>query len=72
MAIEVSTGRPAGKAGERHARMAVQSGATLREVFDTVMLCQFFSGATSYVDYGMAVVGAAEDEANKLLQEKKV
>jgi alkylhydroperoxidase/carboxymuconolactone decarboxylase family protein YurZ len=62
MAIEVVTGRPAGKAAERHARKAIQAGATLREVFDTAMLCEFFSGATNYVDYGLAAVRAAEEE----------
>ncbi|MBI2183675.1 MAG: carboxymuconolactone decarboxylase family protein [Thaumarchaeota archaeon] len=71
MTIEVTTGRPNGKAGERHARLAVRAGATLREVFDTVMLCEFFSGATNYVDYGMAVVRAAEDEVQKIKAEQK-
>lgn len=71
IAIEVATGRPSGKAGERHARLAIRAGATPREVFDTVMLCEFFSGATSYVDYGMAVVKAAEDETQKIKAEQK-
>lgn len=70
MAIEVSSGRPSGKAGERHARLAVRAGATLREVFDTSMLCEFFAGSTNYVDYGIAAVRAAEDEALKLKEAK--
>ena len=71
VAVEVVTGRPAGRAGERHARLAVRNGATVREVFDTLMLCEFFSGATNYVDYGVAVVRAAEEEAEKMRQEQK-
>ena len=65
MAIEVSSGRPSGKAGERHARLAVRAGATLHEVFETSMLCEFFAGSTNYVDYGIAAVRAAEDEEQK-------
>ncbi|MAH21693.1 MAG: hypothetical protein CMO12_02645 [Thaumarchaeota archaeon] len=71
MAIEVVTGRPTGKAAERHARLAVRAGASMREVFDTVMLCEFFSGATNYIDYGLRAVSSAEDETEKMKSQEE-
>ena len=71
MAIEVVTGRPTGKAAERHAKLAIRAGASLREVFDTVMLCEFFSGATNYIDYGLRAVSSAEDETEKMKSQEE-
>jgi AhpD family alkylhydroperoxidase len=64
VAVEAATGR--GEKGKSHARKAVRAGATPKEVEESLALCIYLVGMSSWVDGGMECVLAAEEEEAKM------
>lgn len=60
VAIEVATGR--GEKGISHARKAVRAGASMQEIMETLGLCMYLTGMTTWVDSGGSCIRAASDE----------
>ncbi len=60
VALEVAVGR--GERGVSHARKAVRAGATMQELLETLGLCIYLVGMTTFVDSGDACMRAAHDE----------
>jgi alkylhydroperoxidase/carboxymuconolactone decarboxylase family protein YurZ len=65
--IEVTLGRGGGAEGPGvlHTRSAVRHGATPEMMHEAMALVFFLGGMTSYVQYGLNCVKAAEDEYAK-------
>ncbi len=63
-AVEVATGR--GQRGITHARKAIRAGATPKEVQETLALCIYLVGISSWVDGGVECLLAAENERKKM------
>jgi alkylhydroperoxidase/carboxymuconolactone decarboxylase family protein YurZ len=65
--IEVTQGRGGGAegVGVNHTRRAVKYGATPEMIHEAMALVFLLAGMTSYVDYGLSCVKAAEEEYKK-------
>ncbi len=66
-AIEIIAHKPN---PDRHARLAIEAGATVRQVADVVSLCILLGGMMTYMVSGQHALKAAEDEANRLAKNK--
>ena len=66
--IEVLQGRGGApeSPGVLHTRSAVRHGATPEMIHEAMALVFFLAGMTSYVQYGLKCVKAAEEESTKL------
>ena len=62
-AIEVIAHKPN---PDRHARLAVEAGASVREVADVVSLCVLLGGMMTYIVSGQHALRAAEERAAEL------
>lgn len=62
-AIEVIAHKPN---PDRHARLAIEAGATVREVADVVSLCVLLGGMMTYIVSGQHALRAAEEKASEL------
>lgn len=62
-AIEVIAHKPN---PDRHARLAIDAGATVRQVADVVSLCILLGGMMTYIVSGQHALRAAEDRAKEL------
>lgn len=69
VAVEAATGR--GEKGKSHARKAVRAGATPKEVQESLALCIYLVGMSSWVDGGKDCVIAAEEEDRKMKKGEK-
>jgi alkylhydroperoxidase/carboxymuconolactone decarboxylase family protein YurZ len=65
--IEVTQGRGGGAEGPGvvHTRSAVKHGATPEMIHEAMALVFFLAGMTSYVQYGLNCVSAAEEQYKK-------
>ena len=66
-AIEVVAHKPN---PDRHARLAIDAGASVREVADVVSLCVLLGGMMTYIVSGQHALRAAEDRAAELAKPK--
>ena len=69
VAVEAATGR--GEKGKSHARKAIRAGATPKQVQESLALCIYLVGMSSWVDGGMECVLAAEEEQDKVMKGEK-
>ena len=51
---------------DRHAKLAIEAGATVRQVADVVSLCILLGGMMTYIVSGQHALKAAEDRAQEL------
>ncbi len=65
-AIEIIAHKPN---PDRHARLAIDAGATVRQVADVVSLCILLGGMMTYIVSGQHALRAAEKRALELNQE---
>jgi hypothetical protein len=62
-AIEIVAHKPN---PDRHARLAIDAGATVRQVADVVSVCILLGGMMSYIVSGQHALRAAEERAKEL------
>lgn len=53
---------------DRHAKLAIEAGATVQQVADVVSLCILLGGMMTYIVSGQRALKAAEDRARELGQ----
>jgi hypothetical protein len=53
---------------DRHAKLAIEAGATVRQVADVVSLCILLGGMMTYIVSGQHALKAAENRARELGQ----
>jgi hypothetical protein len=53
---------------DRHAKLAIEAGATVRQVADVVSLCILLGGMMTYIVSGQHALKAAETRAKELGQ----
>jgi alkylhydroperoxidase/carboxymuconolactone decarboxylase family protein YurZ len=62
-AIEIAAHKPN---PDRHARLAIDAGATVRQVADVVSVCILLGGMMTYIVSGQHALRAAEERAREL------
>ncbi len=62
-AIEIIAHKPT---PDRHAKLAIDAGATVRQVADIVSLCILLGGMMTYIVSGQHALRAAEERAKEL------
>lgn len=65
-AVEVIAHKPN---PDRHAKLAIEAGATVRQVADVVSLCILLGGMMTYIVSGQNALRAAEERAKELNRE---
>jgi len=66
-AIEVIAHKPN---PDRHARLAIEAGASVREVADVVSLCILLGGMMTYIVSGQHALRAAEERAGEIARSR--